>query len=182
MKMILALAFVPPGDVIYAFESLAQEIPDEAACVMGYIEDNYIVRIDSKIIEAPHRQRPRNGIEKWNVYNCVLNDSPRTNNSVEGWHNGFAKLCRTNPSIYDFVIAIQKQQSMTEFKNEQLLLAGDDVPPSKSTYRNLNHRVKNIVQGYCKDYIVSYLKGISHNIYYFVKAKPNEHETDEAEQ
>lgn len=178
MKMILALAFVPSADVVYAFELLAREMPQNVNNLIDFIEDNYIGRLDSRIVDAPHRRNPRFAIDKWNMYCCVLEDTPRTNNSVEGWHNGFSRLCTSNPSIFDFISAIQKQQCIVELQTEQLV-AGDEIPPTKAKYRDLEKRLKNVVQDYNKDDILQYLRGISHNLHYFVREDSRRDDDDE---
>ena len=43
----------------------------------------------------------------------VKDGLPKTNNSVEGWHNEFGSLLAANrPSIWKFIEGLQKQQSL----------------------------------------------------------------------
>ena len=43
-RMIAALAFVPPGDVVTAFETLSEHLPVEFDPILDYFEDTYIGR------------------------------------------------------------------------------------------------------------------------------------------
>jgi hypothetical protein len=51
----------------------------------------------------------------------MLNDDiPRTNNSVEGWHNSFnSMLSAHHLSIWAFITALKKEESLNRFKIEQ---------------------------------------------------------------
>lgn len=105
MKMLLALAFVPPEDVIQAFDSFLEQnlFSDTVNEVLDYFEDNYIGRLDSRSKNITGRRDPRYTIKEWNVYEAVQQGFPRTNNNVEGWHNGFMKLVGSeHPSIWCF--------------------------------------------------------------------------------
>ncbi|KII67552.1 hypothetical protein RF11_08392 [Thelohanellus kitauei] len=93
IKMLLALAFVPIDDVISAFEvyqSLDYVISNSDILnpLLDYFEDNYIGRFTANNL----RRQPPFPINIWNMFDATLNDLHRTNNSVEGWHNGFSKI------------------------------------------------------------------------------------------
>ncbi|CAN8008536.1 unnamed protein product, partial [Ixodes pacificus] len=84
MRMLPALAFLPPAEVPDPFDGLLEVFPTEAIYLAMYFEDTFIAR------------RRRNGVQAamfptrlWSVYNAVLQNMPRTNNSVEAWHRGF---------------------------------------------------------------------------------------------
>ena len=52
--------------------------------IMDYFEDTYLAK--------PHRRYRRSpifDIDIWNMYSRVLDDLPKSNNSVEGWHHSF---------------------------------------------------------------------------------------------
>lgn len=59
----------------------------EMAC---NFEDTYIGRPDVRQLSG--RRIPRFAILDWKMYESVVMDMPRTNNSVEGWHTKFSKL------------------------------------------------------------------------------------------
>ena len=48
-----------------------------------------------------------------NCYGQVKDGLPKTNNSVEDWHNKFGSLLAAkHPSIWKFIEELQKQQSL----------------------------------------------------------------------
>ena len=98
MRMISALAFCPENKVTAAFDTLSEIILDEAIPnpIMDYFEDTYIGK--------PHRicrRSPIFNIDIWNMYSRVLDDIPKSNNSVEGWHHSFqSNLTCDHPNIF----------------------------------------------------------------------------------
>ena len=84
LKMICALAFFPPDDVINGFDDLCNEIRNtfngDADDLLEYFEDTYIGRFRRN---AP-RRAPLFAIELWNMFHRTDDELPRTNNSVEG--------------------------------------------------------------------------------------------------
>ena len=87
LRLLTALAFVPVADVETAFDFVASNFPAEAASVLDYFEDVYICQ--------PTRRGKRRAVlfppNSWNIHDCVVNDLPRTNNSVEDWHQAFQR-------------------------------------------------------------------------------------------
>lgn len=59
-------------------------------------------------------------IELWNVYNNVINDEPRTNNSLESWHKQFASDIHSHPDINKLLNKFREEQKSMEFLYEQL--------------------------------------------------------------
>ena len=86
LRMIAALAFVPPQDEINYFEQLSGHIRieygDDCDEVLQYMEDNYIVRLR---VNAP-RRAPTFSIRIRNMFHQTFDELPRTNNSIEEWH------------------------------------------------------------------------------------------------
>ena len=102
-----ALAFVPLDDVVNSFDALIDAgYNDQAQPVVNYFEDNFIGRPDRRGI----RKQPIFSIASWNVYDRVLESLPRTNNSVEGWHNGFQRsLMCSHPTIWRLIEHLKKE-------------------------------------------------------------------------
>jgi len=90
-------------------------------------------------------------------------DLPRTNNSVEGWHNCFSSMLNSSvhPTIWKFITALQKEERVNRLKTEQLL-AGQE-PPSKKIYRDKAKNLKKILSTYNSRNREDYLRGIAHN-------------------
>lgn len=179
MRYLSALAFVPVGQVVAAFDAVldAGIIPAEAEDVLLYFEDNWVGR--------PHRRGRRNPkfpLEMWNCYEHALKSMPKTNNSVEGWHTGFeATLDRVHPNIFKFLEAVHREQNISEAVTEQVI-AGNPLP-KKRKYQDSARRLKGLVARYedmTNDIdngntdedddnseetpLLVYLRGIAHNI------------------
>ena len=99
-RMIMAVAFVPPADLDTAFDDLFTEIRNnfnnDFDDILNYFEDTYIGRLRRN----GRRDAPLFSGEMWNMYNRTRNHLPRTNNNVEGWHNGLqAHINACHPSL-----------------------------------------------------------------------------------
>ena len=81
-RHIPALAFVPAAQVLNAYTTLGQTLPNEMLPILDCFERTYIGR---RI--GAHRRAPTYSTEFWNVHEKVINDDPRTNNKVEDHHN-----------------------------------------------------------------------------------------------
>ena len=80
-----ALAFLPVEDVVHGCEDLSddEDIPTE---FIIYFETSYIGTVRGRGLR-PRRETPQFPIELWNVHDRVLNDLPKANNAVQGFHN-----------------------------------------------------------------------------------------------
>ena len=97
--MIPALSFVPVQDVILAFDELCNHCGIDEQPVLDYFETNYIGEQ-----RRGRRLPPIFPHELWNMHNRALNELPRPNNNLEGWHNRFSTMFRqTHPSIWEFI-------------------------------------------------------------------------------
>ena len=85
MKMLAALAFVPPNLVLHYFEVLFDEIPAELEPLYNYFEDNYLGRPTRHV----QRRAPNFAIEMLSMYQRSDLGLPRYDNAVEGWHRAF---------------------------------------------------------------------------------------------
>ena len=92
------LAFVPINLVPNAFNALVDSLDDE---LDQLLEDSklYFQTMWIGIMQRDRRRNPTFPIALWNVHRRVTDDLPRTNDSFEGWHNGFiAKVGIIHPS------------------------------------------------------------------------------------
>ena len=84
LRMISALAFLPPNDVQNSFDQLAalirNQYGNDADGVFDYFEDNYVGRFR---VNAP-RGIPTFPIDFWNMFHHTDDELQRTNNAVEG--------------------------------------------------------------------------------------------------
>ena len=56
----------------------------------------------------------------WSVYDRVMANEPRTNNSIESWHKQFAHDCKDHPTVYKLIRHFQLEQKNTEVLLSQL--------------------------------------------------------------
>lgn len=165
IRQLAALAFVPVADVVNAFESLMDStfyIENEEAIkdLTNYFEDTWIGRPGRR----GGRSDPIFQIALWNVNTSVLEDLPKTNNAVEGWHRGFSQLIGAyHPSIWKFIEGLKKEQSLNELKIEQFV-AGIQQQPGKKKYKEVAARIKVIVADYGNRSLLDFLRGIAHNV------------------
>lgn len=162
IRHLLALSFVKPDDVKVYYDLLLKsdyfvQNKDLLSPVLSYFEPNWVIR------KKRRHTSPRFSIELWNCYNCVINNDPRTNNGIEGWHNGFsAKLNVAHASIWKFLNAIQLEQSLTE--NKLTDIAAKKIVNKKSKKAiELDRRLFDIVSEYDQDRL-NYLKSIALNV------------------
>ena len=146
VKMFQALAFLPPNQVLAGFDEL-----------MYSLDDGFRQRGRRRGVVFP--------IPLWNVYDRIHEDLPRTNNSVEGWHNAFnLRVGVSHPTVRKLVEKIQKEQADNELLLQQVR-AGAHVRAPKRIYRQLDGRLVDIVE-HIDHYHnnVTFLRFIAHNL------------------
>jgi len=162
-RCLAALAFLPPQDVVAGFERLthADDYPDELDAVVDYFESVYIGNIG----RGSRRRRPTFPHSLWSQYHRVLNDLPRTTNSLEGWHNALkgVLLNVAHPSMPAFVTKIRLEESSAAHRIERIV-AGHPPQHKRKKYQDVDDRIKSIVTSYTPTNIIQYLRSISHNI------------------
>ena len=164
LRMLCALAFLPPNDVINGFVALCQQIRNtfnaDADDLLEYFEDTYIGRFRQN---AP-RRNPLFAIDLWNMYHRTDQELPRTNNSIEGWHRSFqAHLSACHPNVWKFISILKKEEALvrTSILQHQ---GGHPVPPQRRRYADCNARIIRIVDNYPNRQLMDYLRSIAHNI------------------
>jgi len=131
IKCFSGLAFLPLEDVVDAFELLSDDevIPAE---FITYFEGAYI-GIQRGRGERRRRVEPLFPIEVWNVRERTLNDQPRTNNAVEGFHSALrASITSMHPNLWKLCVALQKKEALTQTKLLQVR-RGDELKTKKNT-------------------------------------------------
>ena len=87
------LSFVPLQVVISAFDELCNHCGIDEQSVLDYFEINYIGEL-----RRGRRLLPIFPNELWIMHNRVLNELPRKNNNLEGWHTRFSTMLKqTHP-------------------------------------------------------------------------------------
>ena len=110
LRMIAALAFVPPDEVEAYFEQYcdyARNLYDgDCHSIIDYFEDTYIGRFRRK---AP-RRTPLFPQALWNMFHRTFNEIARLNNSIEGWQRSFqATVGASHPSFWKFVEKLKQE-------------------------------------------------------------------------
>ena len=140
IRMLVALAYVPNHDKVRVYEELIElESFPEVDLLLNYFEDTFIGR------------RRRGGAlfpyDIWDCYQAVTDETPRTNNAVEGWHSAFARSVQiAHPTLPRLVVKLQKEQGINQL-NVERMLAGED-PPLRKKYRDNDRRLRTVVLDY----------------------------------
>ncbi|RNA34755.1 hypothetical protein BpHYR1_006941 [Brachionus plicatilis] len=100
-KMIACLDFVPLDHVVDTFVQLKSLAPSNLKDLLSYFEEYYIGK----------RARGR--------FNTKLG-LPRTNNHLEGWHNGIQATIKSHPHLLSLIDCLKLEQSNTENINIRL--------------------------------------------------------------
>lgn len=142
LKCFTALAFLPASQVLDAFLCLTSDdsVPIE---FVTYFEVTYI-----GAERGPRNNRQRVPglfpISLWNVHQRTLNDEPRTNNSIEAFHNALqSSVTNAHPTIWKLIDCLQREDSLA---SKKLLDIRTGVHESKSKYRKLNEKLKFLVR------------------------------------
>ena len=133
IRMLAALAFVPPNDVIDSFETLAD-----------YSRNGY-------------------GLELDDMFHRTDNELPRTNNVVEGWHRGFQSHVTTcHPSFWKFIDIMKQEEGVVRagvLQNQ----GGHPSPPQRRRYTDNHARILRIVDDYANSGRIDYLRSNGYN-------------------
>lgn len=107
------------------------------------------------------RVKPRFPIESWNLYNRVLNNLPRINNSVESWHSQIQATVRKHLKVKDLVELLLDEQSKVE--TDLIKIRKGVVNSRKKSSIEKDKCIYNKVINYDSDNIKNYLTDISLN-------------------
>ena len=163
IKQLQALAFAPPQDVCSLFNDFVESLDAAADEALGeflvYFETTWL-----GMTQRGRRRRPTFDIDMWLVYSRVQDNLPRTNNSLEGWHNAFNKRVSVkHPTIPKLLRKIRKEQASNEILLEQAAM-GMNISRNNNTYVRVNERLKILVRNYNRNEGLSFLKAIAHNL------------------
>lgn len=169
IRNLLALAFPRTDDVTHFYELLLKSEyytvnKDLISPILDYFSRTWVMRKGKrgKILSS------RFPISLWNCHDLVLNEDPRTNNKIEGWHRGFSsKINRSHATIWKFLNTIQLEQSLTENKISDIR-AKKIIKPNKNTVDiKRDERLFRIVTDYLDSETneIDYLNSIALNVY-----------------
>jgi len=171
--MLLALAFVPVGDVPSAFVELRAACPPVLNPIMDYFDETYIngrPAITRRVGRAQRSSVPaRYEPGLWNQYNAAIAKLHRTNNVSEGWHNRFRVVVgKHHPDLYGCLVELQKEQSYTESSLAELAMGKRVKALPKKQWTALQVRMQDIANDYgtykAAGTTLDYLRAIGYNI------------------
>lgn len=169
LKMIIALAFVPPESVIYSWEELlqifqpwieqqTQDIQQKIHMLLAYFETNYI---GEKILGIIRHEPCMVPIELWNVRSHTLENYGRLDNEIGLFHmKGISKVGAQCNHLWKFLKGLLGLQAETEKIIKELNMGGRKHRPE---YIRLAERIVNTTANWSqKKSLESYLKEISY--------------------
>ena len=140
VRKFLALAFVPPQQVHHYMQLLMiEEINREDRLLVDFItyfQSTYVGQMVNGV-EFPGKYP----YHLWNMYQRVKDNLPRTNNSLEGWHNGFARDLPNHPAIPKLAAKYQTEQHKRAI-NRIHHVAGRFTPRRQKTYQKVDRYLK----------------------------------------
>ncbi|CAF1136196.1 unnamed protein product [Adineta steineri] len=161
VKKLLALAFVPVSDVVKGYALIVDDFDDEDNPLLDYFERVWVGKKKGRGIQ---RYQPKFSLQLWNMYERVIQDLPRSNNSIEGWHHAFnSRVSIKHPSIVKLTKCILREQSRFEVDIERLR-AGAPPEKRKKVYAELDARLKTVTLSYNIADIEDYLNRIAMNL------------------
>ena len=166
IRSLLALAYIPPGDVPMAFSRIEDVAPERALLVLDYFKRTYI-GVTRPNGEPVHARFP---VATWNHWDSLEEGSPRTNNSLEGYHHSFASLLdNPHPNIFALVDRIKAEQEATTAFILQLR-AGAPNRRKRRKYVELDTRLRRLRDRYEDEDTLRYL----HSASYYVALRSDE--------
>jgi MULE transposase-like protein/FLYWCH-type zinc finger protein len=149
LRKLVALAFIPPQDVIATFDQLMdqdffQENEEILLDFIQYFERVWIGKLNRR---RTARLAPTYPIGLWNCFQSILDNLPKTNNTCEGFNHALSNLIgASHPTIYKLIDGLKSEQALTELKMNQFM-AGN-IAPSNKKYSQAAQKLKSVVEEY----------------------------------
>ena len=164
LRMITALVFVPPQDVVNSFDKLFVVIQNQcegdAEEVLYYFKDTYIGRFQ----RIDPRHTPLFPVELQNMLNRPDEQLPRTNNNIEVWHNSFqANVSSTHPKFWKFLDVLLREEHIVRVRMLQNQ-ARHAPEPRRHRYADCNAFLLRIADDFPDRQVMDYLQHIAHNL------------------
>ena len=95
----------------------------------------------------------------WNMHQRVMDQMPRTNNSVEGWHKAFRYgIGHPHPSFVKLLSFLQKEQSLQDAIYAKL--EGGTIKKRSKLSVEREKRIYNMISNYDNRETLEYLRGL----------------------
>ena len=129
IRRLMSLAFVPPEDVITAFHTVLDAIPEDLDidAFLNYFQATWIEGMSTVRRNGRARYPPA----VWNIRSRTLQMMNRTNNHLEAFHNAFRqKVGHSNSTIWGFITGMRLQQAASD--NTMAAIEVGDKPPRRN--------------------------------------------------
>lgn len=111
VKTLWALAFLPADEIVAAFAQIKGDFPSEADGLVCWFEATYVCGGVRRSRRSGGRSRPALFAPSlWSVSENVRDGLPRTQNSVEAWHNRWRVLLGKKPGVYELLAEIRREE------------------------------------------------------------------------
>ena len=136
----MAVAFIPKDDVMDVFESMLKSGDyDDLPVFIECFEDNYL-GIPGR---RGRRSDARFPISLWNQYERVIQNLPRSNNSLEGWHQAFNSMVNiSNPTVIRLARKLQQKQHNSNIRRLQQMSGQPQPRKNPSMSESMQHCVQ----------------------------------------
>ncbi|KAL5245936.1 hypothetical protein ACI65C_013344 [Semiaphis heraclei] len=99
----------------------------------------------------------------WNLYEAAIHGLARTNNGLEGWHNGFQKqVSGHHVSIWKMFEGLQREVRLAKLKVAHVEAGKEEK--QKSKWKRTTENIKTKAENYSNQDIIPYLKSLAYNI------------------
>ncbi|KAK0396666.1 hypothetical protein QR680_001806 [Steinernema hermaphroditum] len=151
IRSLIALSLLPLNTVEEGFQELTSRISDlppaerdAAFAVFAYFETTYVSRFNR---QGP--MPPRFPMDTWNSHEAVVNDLPRTNNALEGFHHAFkSNFANSKPNLSKVLVALQEEEVRAQARlRPHLLDPSQEILAfrRKKTYSDNDRHIKALV-------------------------------------
>ena len=159
IRMLPALAYLPPEIVLSAFQILESQFTPEIVALYKYFQTTYVGYNDQFGMYTP----PLFPISMWNNFHLVAYGIPTTTNSVEAWHRAFSvTVACYHPTFWKFCEALKIEQSSVELRQAQYY-SGSSPNKSKTSLQKIS-KIVRLVMNYHTRPLQTYLQSIAYNV------------------
>jgi hypothetical protein len=137
VRKMMALAFLPELRMQGAFNQLIATAPQHIAAAIQPLFLYY----DRKWLNNANMA---NVVLMYNMYGVQR----RTNNNIEGWHNGMALKLGTHPNIFKFITKLKEEEAATVVIQQQIFVGLPVTPKRRKEYARVNALITTVTGEY----------------------------------
>ena len=137
---------------------------DEILEIGNYFQENYT----GQRFASGRVQQGLFPYDIWNMFDRVRNRLPRTNNSIEGWHNSFGSTIHPHPELYKlaekFYLEQNKQhKEMLQHKAEKPL---GGLKRTRTKYLNVTNKLIRLISKHLGNHLtpMEFLRAVANVI------------------